>query len=89
MIQAQDTLKAKERRALTRLLNARSSAMVITSTEIGTVCVNIEESAVRRRGLTHVFEDIVPIPGSGTSNKIGSVHAEDSCEEGEWKLERC
>jgi hypothetical protein len=88
MIQAQETLKAKERRARTRLLNARSSAMVITSTEIGTVCVNIE-GAVRRRGLTYIFEDIVPIPGSGNSNKISSVHAEDSCEEGEWKLERC
>jgi hypothetical protein len=36
--------------------------MVITRTEIGTVCVSTEESAVRRRGLTHVFEDIVPIP---------------------------
>ena len=89
IIQAQETLKAKERRARTRLLNARRSAMVITSTEIGTLGVSIEESAVRRTGLTHVFEDIVPIPGSRTSNEIGCVHAEYSCEEGEWKLERC
>jgi hypothetical protein len=61
--------------------------MVITSTEIGTLCVSMEDKG-RRRGLTHVFEDIVPIPGSRNSNEIGGVHAEDSCKEGEWKLER-
>jgi hypothetical protein len=38
--------------------------MVMTSTEIGTVCVNIEESAVRRRGslmyLKTSFQSQVP-----------------------------
>jgi hypothetical protein len=55
IIQAQETLKANERRARTRLLNARRSAMVITSTEIGTAGVSIEESAVRRTGRSLMY----------------------------------